>query len=131
MRSESYLSEPGHKSKLKSFSGEKLDSRLLNLQEFGQETKKQNILKIMNWDDFVTSLPSQKLDVFKTEVKSALETGEQIKILLSCEENPEIRATQYEHWKEEQSCPTYDENQFLANLLKDNFSFDEWNTNDW
>ena len=99
MRSESYLSEPGHKSKLKSFSGEKLDSRLLNLQEFGQETKKQNILKIMNCDDFFTSLPSQKLDVFKTEVKSALETGEQIKILLSCEENPEIRATQYEHWK--------------------------------
>ena len=79
----------------------------------------------MNCNDFFTSLPSQKLDVFKTEVKSALETGEQIKILLSCEENPEIRATQYEHWKEEQSYPTSDENQFLANLLKDNFSFEE------
>ena len=79
----------------------------------------------MNSDDFFTSLPSQRLDVFETEINSLMEVEEQIKILLSCEDDPEMRADFYQYWLDRTKEPNYDENQFLKDLLKDNFSFDE------
>ena len=79
----------------------------------------------MNSDDFFTSLPSQRLDVFETEINSLMEVEEQIKILLSCEDDPEMRADFYQYWLDRTKEPNYDENQILKDLLKDNFSFDE------
>ena len=53
MRSSLYLSDPEMTSKLKSFSGEELDGKLLDITSFGIETKKQNILKIMRYWRFL------------------------------------------------------------------------------
>ena len=79
----------------------------------------------MNSDNFFTSLPSQRLDVFETKINSVMEVEEQIKILLSCEDDPEMRADFYQYWMDSTNEPNYDENKFLEDLLKGNFSFDE------
>ena len=97
LRSQAYLAELSEKNDLKSFRGEKLDKKLLELKEFGQDIRRQNILHMMNSDDFFTSLPSQRLDVLETKINSVMEVEEQIKILLSCEDDPEMRADSYQY----------------------------------
>ena len=62
----------------------------------------------MNSDDFFTSLPSQRLDVFETEINSLMEVEEQIKILLSCEDDPEMRADFYQYWLDRTKEPNYE-----------------------
>ena len=125
MRSSLYSSDPEMTSKLKSFSGEELDGKLLDITSFGIETKKQNILKKMNTNDFFTSLSSQKIDVFKTETKTNLKIDEQIRILLSCVNDPRMRADLYNYWQEVQKDKEYREEEFFNNLLNDRLFFDE------
>ena len=70
-------------------------------------------------------MPSQKIDIFKTETKTNLKIDEQIRILLSCVNDPRMRADLYNYWQEVQKDKEYSEEEFFNNLLNDRLFFDE------
>ena len=82
---------------------------------FGTSPRDQKRLRIID----------SKIDIFKTETKTNLKIDEQIRILLSCVNDPRMRAELYNYWQEVQKDKEYSEKEFFNNLLNDRLLFDE------
>ena len=67
---------------------------------------------------FFTKLPTQQFDLFSEESRRDLAIGDQIQILISCEENSETRAALLEYWQSSQSNPEFDADEFIESLIQ-------------
>ena len=67
---------------------------------------------------FFTKLPTQKFDLFSEESREDLDIEDQIQILISCEENSEMRAPLLEYWQSSKSNPEFDASDFVESLLQ-------------
>ena len=75
-------------------------------------------ITILNHNDFFTKLPTQQFDLFSEESRRDLAIGDQIQILISCEENSEMRAALLEYWQSSQSNPEFDADEFIESLIQ-------------
>ena len=107
---------------MKSISGESLDANMSNLKDFSERVKNQNILKVIRHNNFFTSFGAKKLNVFEIEAEEE-DLEEQAKILISSEEDPDLRANLYEYWKVSSQKSTFNNHKFVQDLLIKNFSF--------
>ena len=98
MRKKGYLCYPELEDDLTSLSGELLDETLLNLKTFSRERRQENVLKVMQTNDFITSLNSRRINIIKDETTiPENDYEEQAKIMISSETNPEVQASLYEY----------------------------------
>ena len=121
MRQSEYLTEPEEEKELISIRGHDINDKLLDIRKIGEQVRKENILNILNHNDFFTKLPTQKFDIFSEESRRELDLGEQIQILISCEENSETRAALLEYWQTSKNNPEFDEKEFVESLLYNNY----------
>ena len=118
MRQSEYLSEPEEEKELRSMSGNEINEKALGIKEFGEQVRKENILTILNHNDFFTKLPTQKFEIFSGESRRELDIEDQIQILISSEDNSEIRADLLEYWHNSKSDPKLDIKDFYESLLE-------------
>ena len=67
MRKKGYLCHPELEDDLTSLSGKLLDENLLNLKTISREQRQENVLKVMQSNDFVISLNSRRIDIIKDQ----------------------------------------------------------------
>ena len=98
MRSDEYLTSPMNVSDAKALDGSELCDDVLKIKEISDKVKKENILKIIKNNDFFVSLNSKKISVLDQEKNIEVDFEEQVRIMISTEENPEKRANLYNFW---------------------------------
>ena len=121
MRAEKYL-DPSKGKKLSSLDGKKMKKDFLNLFEIAQENKKNYVLKVMKHNDFQISMKFDKFDPFQGKTPE-IDLSEQIKILISCEEDPNKRWILYESWQKARKDKNFNEATFLDEILSDDCSY--------
>ena len=100
MRKKGYLCHPELEDNLTSLSGKLLDENLLNLKTISRERRQENVLKVMQSNDFVISLNSRRIDIIKDQSTiPENDYDEQAKIMISSEINPEVQASLFQYWQ--------------------------------
>ena len=123
MRSKEYLKFPEEEKKIYSLSGKKLNESLLRIKETSDEAKRENILKVIKYNDFKISYSSKKYNIFEGEKNRGLKLEDQARILISSEENSEIRANLLEYWRSASLENDFNLKQFVEDLITNQFSF--------
>ena len=101
-----------------------MDEILLNLKEISRERRQENVLKVMQHNDFVVSLNSRRISILKDEMEiPENDYEEQAKILISSEENPEVQASLYRYWQHISKDTNFDKKKFVHDLLDKRYSF--------
>ena len=78
----------------------------------------------MQCNDFLISLNSKRINILEDETTiPEFDYEEQIKILISSETNPEIRAGLYEYWQKVSRENNFDRKLFVQDLIDKRFSF--------
>ena len=121
MRQEKYL-DPFKGKKLSSLDGRKMKKDFLNLIEIAQEHKKNNILKVIKHNDFQITMKDSRFDPFEGKTPE-IDLSEQIRILISSEEDPNKRWILYESWQKERKKKIFNEAVFLDEILSDDCSY--------
>lgn len=123
MRSDEYLTSPMNVSDAKALDGSELCDDVLKIKEISDKVKKENILKIIKNNDFFVSLNSKKISVLDQEKNIDVDFEEQVRIMISTEENPEKRANLYNFWTKACKRKNFSHEKFLNDLLINNYSF--------
>ena len=123
MRSKEYLKFPEEETNIYSLSGKKLNENLLRIKETSDKAKRENILKVIKYNDFKISFASNKYNIFEGKNDRGLKLEDQARILISSEENPEIRANLLEYWRSASLEKEFNLKQFVEDLITNQFSF--------
>ena len=74
------------------------DFCIIGIKEVADRIKQENISRIIQNNDFFVSLNSKKISVLDQEKNIDVDFEEQVRIMISTEENPEKRANLYNFW---------------------------------
>ena len=124
MRKKGYLCHPEINDDLLSLDGKQLDESLLNLTAVSRERKQQNVLKVMQSNDFLSSLNTKRVKILKDTTKvDKIDYDEQAKILISSETNTDIRSSLYDYWQSVANEKSFDKKLFVQDLINKTYSF--------
>ena len=72
---------------------------------------------------FLFPSTKKKLDVLEQESELEVDFEDQVKILISSEENPEFRSNLYDYWINAKKGKHFSNKDFLNDLLENNYTF--------
>ena len=123
MRSNNYLDSPEEESDPRALNGKHLSESIIGIKEVADRIKQENISRIIQNNDFFVSLNKKKLDVLEQESELEVDFEDQVKILISSEENPEFRSNLYDYWINAKKGKHFSNKDFLNDLLENNYTF--------
>ena len=126
MRKQKYLTKPEVDNGFYSMGNEELNPKLINIFKIANDQRQEDVLNVIRYNNFdAAHQNSSKLSVLKNEVKDKLEMNfeTQLKILITSEEDAEIRENLKEYYKHAKKNPNFDEEKIIEDILTRNFSF--------
>ena len=120
MRSKDYLNKPENVTKDTAMDGEKIEETYHNLISLAKSKRSENVLKVMQYNDFLVGFNNKKLDIFNKPNNKSMDLDTKIEILIASEESTEKVASLFQYWTELKQQSDYDAESFIESLI-DNF----------
>ena len=120
------MSKPEKNEGLLSLENNELNPKLPKIVELAQRQRQENILNVIRHNDFEHGYKNNgKIDILKEESKDKLgiDYETQLRILIACEENAELRENLNEYVRISRNHNEFDEEKLVEDILTKNYSF--------
>ena len=126
MRIKSYLSKPQQNRGFYSLEGKELNPQLANIINIAKSQRQEDVLNVIRYNDFSAGYNTNSyLKVLKNEAEDKLGINfeTQLDILITSEQNPELRENLREYCSEARKKSDFDEEKCVEDILCNRFSY--------